>query len=77
MLCLGSESPAPFERWVCSWCRVGQLCGTVPAQGTRGGDYGQAEMTAIRESGLHLALLRARLSNSCFNQWNCEILQLP
>lgn len=43
----------------------------------RGGDYGQAETMAIRESGLHLAPLRVWLSNSCFNQWNCKILQLP
>lgn len=43
----------------------------------RGRDYSQAETVAIRESGLHLALLWAWLSNSCFNQWNCEILPLP
>lgn len=58
-------------------------CGLAPRDGagagawTCAGDYGQAETVAIRESGLHLALLRAWLSNSCFNQWNCKILQLP
>lgn len=64
-----------------SGCAAGPLlllqCGLQGSAWTRGGDYSQAEMMAIRESGLHLAALRARLSNSCFNQWNCEILQLP
>ena len=93
MLCLGSASLAPLEppsERSCQGCAAGAAGPLLFLQRgpalrdsagagawTRGGDYGQAETMAIRESGLHLAPLRARLSNSCFNQWNCKILQLP
>lgn len=93
MLHLGSGSPAPLEspaEQSCHGCAAGAAGpllflqrglalrdGAGAGAWTRGGDYGQAETMAIRESGLHLAPLRVRLSNSCFNQWNCKILQLP
>lgn len=68
--CQCSRSVALGQRgwsWGRSWCW----------QKDTWWDYSQAETMAIRESGLHLASLRAQLSNSCFNQRNCKILQFP